>query len=46
MNVFNSNFSFKFVDKDQIFKEIKKLHGNKAIITSVTPYLTPSFQVN
>ena len=25
----NSNFSFKFVDQDQVFKEIKKLGGNK-----------------
>ena len=25
----NSNFSFKFVDQDQVFKEIKKLCGNK-----------------
>ena len=26
----NSNFSFKFVDQDQVFKEIKKLDGNEA----------------
>ena len=30
MNDINSNFSFKFVDQDQVFKEIKKLDGNEA----------------
>ena len=30
MNGINSNFSFKFVDQDQAFKEMKKLDGNKA----------------
>ena len=29
MNDINSNFSFKFVDQDQVFKEIKKLDGNE-----------------
>ena len=30
MNGVNSNFSFKIVDQDQVFKEIKKLDWNKA----------------
>ena len=30
MNDINSNFSFKFVDQEQVFKEIKKLDGNEA----------------
>lgn len=30
MNGINSNFSFKFVNQDQLFKEIKKLDANKA----------------
>ena len=29
MNDLISNFSFKFVDQDQVFKEIKKLDENK-----------------
>ena len=30
MNDINSNFSFKFVDQDQVFKNAKMLDGNKA----------------
>ena len=30
MNDINSNFSFKFVDQDQVFKNVKMLDGNKA----------------
>ena len=30
MNDIKSNFFFNFVDQDQVFKEIKKLDGNKA----------------
>ena len=30
MHAIDSNCSFKFVDQDQVFKEIKKLDGNKA----------------
>ena len=30
MNDINENFSFKFVDWDQVLKEIKKFDGNKA----------------
>ena len=29
-NDIKSNFFFNFVDQDQVFKEIKKLDGNKA----------------
>ena len=30
MNDINSNFSLKFVDQDQVFKNVKMLDGNKA----------------
>ena len=30
MNGIKSNFFFNFVDQDQVFKEFKKLDGNKA----------------
>ena len=30
MNDINSNFCFKFVDQDQVFKNVKMLDGNKA----------------
>ena len=30
INGINSNSSFKYVDQDQVFKEIKKLDGKKA----------------
>lgn len=30
MHAIDSNYSFKFVDQDQVLKEIKKLDGNKA----------------
>ena len=37
MNGINSNFPFKFVDQDQVFKEIKMLDGNEASQKSDIP---------
>ena len=36
MNGINSNFSFKFVNRDQTFNEIKKLGENKASQTMIS----------
>ena len=39
MNGLISNFSFKFIDQDQVFKEIKKLDENKASQKKISIYI-------